>query len=116
MGLSESKVLVTGGAGLVGSHIVDELIKEGAKVVAFDSFVRGKMEHLDFARTQGDVEIIKADLRDRERMRAALKGVDYVFQYGQISSHVRPVGRSPRRRFATGAGDGVCPGLCNSGR
>ena len=79
MSLSDSKVLVTGGAGLVGSHIVDELVKEGASVVVFDSFIRGKREHLDWARARGEVEILQADLRDRDAIRKALRGVDYVF-------------------------------------
>jgi UDP-glucose 4-epimerase len=94
VGLSESKILVTGAAGLVGSHIVDELVKEGAKVVAFDSFVRGKMEHLDWARTHGDVKVIEADLRDRDAIRAALVGVDYVFH--QAAAWLRLCQEEPR--------------------
>lgn len=79
MDLKGSTVLVTGGAGLVGSHIVDELIREGARVFVYDSFVRGKPEHLDWARTHGEVVSIEADLRDIETLRASLRGVDYVF-------------------------------------
>ena len=94
MGLSKSKVLVTGGAGLVGSHIVDELIKEGARVVAFDSFVRGRMEHLDWARAHGDVQVIEADLRDRDAIREALVGVDYVFH--QAAAWLRLCQEEPR--------------------
>jgi len=91
MDLTGAKILVTGGAGLVGSHIVDELVNEKARVVVYDSFVRGKVEHLDFARTQGDVEIIKADLRDSERMRAA------------SSAASMSTGRSTCRRSRSGA-------------
>lgn len=94
MDLSESKVLVTGGAGLVGSHIVDELVKEGAKVVVFDSFIRGKMEHLDWARANGDVQVMEADLRDRNAMREALAGVDYVFH--QAAAWLRLCQEKPR--------------------
>lgn len=94
MDLSESKVLVTGGAGLVGSHIVDELVKEGAKVVVFDSFIRGKMEHLDWARANGDVQVMEADLRDRNAMREALAGVDYVFH--QAAAWLRLCQEEPR--------------------
>jgi len=92
--LSESKVLVTGGAGLVGSHIVDELVKEGAKVVVFDSFIRGKMEHLDWARAHGDVQVMEADLRDRDAIREALVGVDYVFH--QAAAWLRLCQEEPR--------------------
>ncbi|OLE01849.1 MAG: hypothetical protein AUI36_43785, partial [Cyanobacteria bacterium 13_1_40CM_2_61_4] len=73
------KVLVTGGAGLVGSHIVDGLVKEGARVVVYDDFRRGKMEHLDWACAHGDVRIVEADIRDRETLRRSMKGVHYVF-------------------------------------
>jgi UDP-glucose 4-epimerase len=79
MNLSHSKILVTGGAGLVGSHIVDELVKAGARVVVYDSFIRGRIEHLDLARAHGDVQIVEADVRDREVLRKSMTGVDYVF-------------------------------------
>jgi UDP-glucose 4-epimerase len=94
MDLSGTRILVTGGAGLVGSHIVDELVKEKARVVVYDSFVRGKPEHLDFAQSQGEVEIIKSDLRDTETMHAALKGVDYVFH--QAAAWLRLCQDDPR--------------------
>jgi len=92
--LSLSKVLVTGGAGLIGSHIVDELVKEGARIVVFDSFIRGKLEHLDWARAHGDVRIIEADLRDRDAARDALQGIDFVFH--QSASWLRLCQEEPR--------------------
>ena len=94
MNLPESKVLVTGGAGLVGSHIVDELVKKSARVVVFDSFIRGKLEHLDWARAHGDVRVIEADLRDREAVRDALQGVDCVFH--QAAAWLRLCQEDPR--------------------
>ena len=94
MNLSGSKVLVTGGAGLVGSHIVDELVKEGATVIVYDSFVRGKVEHLEWARAHGDVRIMEADLRDREMMRDAMRGVEYVFH--QAAAWLRLCQEVPR--------------------
>jgi len=94
MNISKSKILVTGGAGLVGSHVVDELVKEGASVVVFDSFVRGKREHLDWAREKGEVEILEADLRDQEAIRNALRGVDYVVH--QAAAWLRLCQEEPR--------------------
>jgi UDP-glucose 4-epimerase len=94
MNLTDSKVLVTGGAGLVGSHIVDELVKEGARVRVYDSFIRGKPEHLDLARANGSVEVIQGDLRDREALAAAVGGVDYVFH--QAAAWLRLCQEDPR--------------------
>ena len=72
--------LVTGGAGFIGSHIVDLLIKEGAKkVIVYDNFMRGKRENLEEAMKSGRVEIAEADIRDTEALDKAMKGVDYVF-------------------------------------
>ena len=69
MDLSSATVLVTGGAGLVGSHIVDELVQQGARVVVYDSLIRGRPEHLERARANGDVSLVQGDLRDRDALR-----------------------------------------------
>lgn len=79
MELSGSKVLVTGGAGLIGSHIVDKLVAENARVIVYDNLIRGKTEHLYSAREKGDVHVVNADIRDREALREAIQGVHYVF-------------------------------------
>lgn len=72
--------LVTGGAGFIGSHIVDLLIKEGAKkVIVYDNFMRGKRENLADAMKSGRVEIVEADIRDVDALNKAMKGVDYVY-------------------------------------
>src|SRR5205814_9571487 len=92
--LSDSRVLVTGGAGLVGWHIVDELVAEGAEVVVYDSLVRGKLEHLDSARARGRVEVVRADIRDRPALREAMRGVDYVFH--QAAAWLRACQNDPR--------------------
>lgn len=94
MNLSGSKILVTGGAGLVGSHIVDELVKEGARVTVYDSLVRGKPEHLDWARAHGYVQLVRADLRDRDELRRAVEGMDYVFH--QAAAWLRQCQNEPR--------------------
>jgi len=92
--LAESVILVTGGAGLVGSHIVDELVKEGARVIVYDSMVRGKVEHLEAACKRGQVEIVQADLRDQAALRRALRGTDYVFH--QAAAWLRMCQETPR--------------------
>lgn len=80
--LGGTTVVVTGGAGLVGSHIVDALVREGARVVVYDSFIRGRLDHLDWAFRHGEVKIIDSDLRDADALRSAVHGADYVFHQG----------------------------------
>jgi UDP-glucose 4-epimerase len=92
--LSGSKVLVTGGGGLIGSHIVDELVKEGVKVVVYDSFIRGKMEHLQWAMENGEVEVYQNDIRELPTLEKAMKGVDYVFH--ESAAWLRMCQREPR--------------------
>lgn len=92
--LKGRRVLVTGGAGLVGSHIVDELVREGAQVVVYDSMIRGKPEHLEWARAHGEVQVVEADLRDRQALRDSLRGIDYVFH--QAAAWLRACQQDPR--------------------
>lgn len=90
-----TRILVTGGAGLVGSHIVDLLIEEGAgKVIVYDSLIRGKQEHLIDAMKRGDVVLVQGDLRDKEKINENMKGVDYVFH--QAASWLRQCQQEPR--------------------
>jgi UDP-glucose 4-epimerase len=80
-----AKVLVTGGAGLVGSHIVDRLIDEGAgEIRVLDSLVRGRMANLAPARSRRVITFIEGDVRDRSAVRAAVAGCDYVFHQAAI--------------------------------
>lgn len=67
--------LVTGGAGFIGSHIVQALLKQGDKVRVFDNFSSGKRDNLKGL----DVEIIEGDLRDASRVAEAVRGMDIVF-------------------------------------
>ena len=77
--IKNSKILVTGGAGFIGSHIVDALIKEGAKVIVFDNFSRGIKENLEETLKFGKVEIFDGDIRDKKALKSAFQGVDFVF-------------------------------------
>jgi len=94
MELSGANIVVTGGGGLVGSHIVDELVKEGAIVTVFDSFVRGKRHHLDWACANGQVAIREGDIRDKEAVQQAVGGTDYVFH--EAAAWLRLCQREPR--------------------
>jgi UDP-glucose 4-epimerase len=83
--LKGTTVLVTGGAGLVGSHIVDRLLdEEVAEVRVLDNLVRGRREHLAQAEARGPVAFIHGDVRDRDTVRRAVRGCDYVFHQAAI--------------------------------
>src|SRR3977135_931011 len=83
--LSGESVLVTGGAGTIGSHVVDELIDAGAEeVVVLDNFVRGRRENLAHASATGSVRIVDGDVRDRALVAKLMQGIDVVFHQAAI--------------------------------
>ena len=79
-----SRVLVTGGAGLIGSHIADLLVRDGAEVLVLDDFSRGRPENLAWAKAHGTLRVIDGDLRDRATVTAAMAGIDLVFHQAAI--------------------------------
>jgi nucleoside-diphosphate-sugar epimerase len=80
-----SRCLITGGAGLVGSHIADLLVHEGVdEIVVLDNLVRGRRQNLEWATANGPVRLVEGDIRDRAAVAAAMRGVDYVFHQAAI--------------------------------
>lgn len=80
--LKGSKVLVIGGAGFIGSHLVAELLKSEVKeVIIYDNFARGKMENIadSLKDKRCSVFPLGGDVRDTDILDVAMKGVDYVF-------------------------------------
>ena len=87
MKLSDSKVLVIGGAGLIGSHTVDRLLQEDVgEIVVYDNFVRGRMENLRGALADPRVRIFDAggDILQTDILDAAVAGVDGVFHFAAL--------------------------------
>jgi UDP-glucose 4-epimerase len=78
------RALVTGGAGFIGSHIVEELLRGGASVRVLDNFSTGKRENLEAFR--GNLEILEGDLRDEEVIKAATQAIDLVFHLAAFIS------------------------------
>src|SRR6516225_590808 len=79
------RVLITGGAGLVGSHITDLLVKESnPEIVIFDNFVRGRRENLSWALAHGRIRIVEGDIRDAKLLQDVMEGVDLVFHQAAI--------------------------------
>jgi len=73
-----SMELVTGGAGFIGSHLVDALVERGCRVRVLDNFSSGKESFLDHHGSNGMVEIVRGDLLDREEVLSAMEGVETV--------------------------------------
>lgn len=84
-----SKVLVTGGAGFIGSNLAGELIKQGAKVTILDNLITGFHENL--AEIDGDFEFIEGDLNDDDKLKKAVEGVEIVFHQAALPSVPRSV-------------------------
>jgi UDP-glucose 4-epimerase len=82
--LRGARVVVTGGAGTIGSHIVDGLVDAGADVVVLDNFVRGRRANLAQALARGSVEVIDGDIRDIPLVRRVVAGADVVFHQAAI--------------------------------
>jgi nucleoside-diphosphate-sugar epimerase len=88
MGLT-SKVLVTGGAGFIGSNLTEALIEQGAKVVVIDNLITGFRENLE--EIKGDFDFVEGDLNDPEALGKALDGVEIVFHEAALPSVPRSV-------------------------
>jgi UDP-glucose 4-epimerase len=79
------KVLVTGGAGAIGSNLVDELVLAGAEeIVILDNFVRGRRENIAWAVDNGPVRVVDGDIRDRDLVRELMSDVDVLFHQAAI--------------------------------
>jgi UDP-glucose 4-epimerase len=83
--LKGKRVLVTGGAGFIGSHIVDLLADEGcSEIVALDNMVRGRSENLEWAIAHGPVRLVNGDIRDRALMASLVEAADIVFHQAAL--------------------------------
>src|SRR4030042_6118567 len=90
-----SSYLVTGGAGFIGSNIVEELLKRGEAVRVLDNLSTGKQENLEFVKkfAQGSTsyELIEGDIRDPDTCRRVCQGMDYVLHQAALRSVPRSV-------------------------
>jgi len=71
------RALVTGGAGFIGSHLVEELVRQNFKVIVLDNLNTGSIKNLKLVRNR--IKFIKCDLKNKEKIYKILKKVDYVF-------------------------------------
>lgn len=83
--MKNERVLITGGAGLIGSHITDLLVENsGVEIVILDNFSRGRRENIANALASGRVTIVDGDIRDREAVARSMRGIDILFHQAAI--------------------------------
>ena len=93
--MQKNRVLITGGAGLIGSHIADQLVQSGdPEIIILDNFVRGRRENLAWAMSHGRVQIVEGDIRDVGLLREVMEGVDLVFH--QAALRITQCAEEPR--------------------
>ncbi len=80
------RILVVGGAGFIGSHIVDKLLEGGLEVIVLDNFSTGRMENLAQQKHNKNLRVVKGDIRDAKQIKATIKDVDAVFNDAAIVS------------------------------
>ncbi|MBU0703681.1 MAG: SDR family oxidoreductase [Chloroflexi bacterium] len=93
--------LVTGGAGFIGSHLVEALVERGARVRVLDDFSTGRRENLD--RVAGRIELIEGDVSDPDVARRAVTGCDYALHLAAVAS-VQASLEDPQRVHRVNAG------------
>lgn len=84
-----TRVLITGGAGFIGSNLADGLIRQGARVNIIDNFTTGFRENLE--EIDGDFEFIEGDINDDEAVAKAIEGVEIIFHEAALPSVPRSV-------------------------
>ncbi|MBF0253990.1 MAG: SDR family oxidoreductase [Candidatus Omnitrophica bacterium] len=94
------KTLVTGGAGFIGSHLVDGLLTKGHEVVAIDNFVSGRPENLKARASDPRLQLIQADIRDVSAMEGCFEGVDWVFHLAALADIVPSI-QKPMDYYST---------------
>ncbi len=83
--MQNKRILITGGAGLVGSHIADLLVKEGvSEIIVLDNFTRGSRDNLASTQANGPLVIVDGDIRDRQLLANIMQDVDIVFHQAAI--------------------------------
>ena len=95
----KEKVIVTGGAGFIGSHLVELLLKKGFKVTVIDNFETGRRENLKFTKKK-NFEIYKADIADYNKVYRKFKNVKYVFHLAALADIVPSI-EEPKKYYKT---------------
>lgn len=82
------KVVVTGGAGFIGSHLVDRLLKDGHEVIAVDNLVTGRLRNLEQGQKSGRLRFVESDVNQEEVLHSVCSGVEHVFHLAALADIV----------------------------
>ena len=89
--IENSKILVTGGAGFIGSNLIETLLGQNNKVVCLDNFMTGKRENIKDFSANPDFTLIEGDIRDLPTCHRACAGIDYVLHQAALGSVPRSI-------------------------
>ncbi|MFV0501436.1 MAG: SDR family oxidoreductase [Bacteroidales bacterium] len=89
--INNKKILVTGGAGFIGSNLVEELLRLGNTVTCLDNFATGKRENIQPFLSNPNFTLIEGDIRDLETCRKAVKNQEYVLHEAALGSVPRSI-------------------------
>src|SRR4051794_4533845 len=100
MNVNGANILVTGGAGLIGSATIDLLLRtrSPARIVVLDNFVRGSLANLESAIADPRVQLLRGDIRDSAAVNAATHGMDAVFHFAAL--RITACAADPREAMA----------------
>jgi UDP-glucose 4-epimerase len=94
------RCIVTGGAGFIGSHLVDLLLSKGHQVTVIDNFCGGRVQNLADSANHPKFKLIQADIRDRDAIQDHFHGIDWVFHLAALADIVPSI-EMPRDYFET---------------
>jgi UDP-N-acetylglucosamine 4-epimerase len=89
--LSKKKILITGGAGFIGSNLSEVLLEKGNKVICLDNFATGKRENITHLLSNPNYTLIEGDIRNLDDCKKAVQGVEYVLHQAALGSVPRSI-------------------------
>ena len=98
--MNRKKTLVTGGAGFIGSHLVDLHLSKGHRVIAFDNLSCGWMKNLKEASKNPNFQFVQGDIRDPKALEGLFDGIDWVFHLAALADIVPSI-EKPKDYFET---------------